>query len=148
MTSGGSRRRECPASAKKPMRSPTGAVCRSCTILPVSIRAPPPGGETGTVFPVLSTRRRHLAGRVPRAKRLGRRRRNPGPRNLHTAYIIYLMEPGTATGRQWRRASGPERGRGIRALRKKGRRNPGRCREPVQRRAAFRLSDRATARTA
>ena len=109
---------------------------------------PPSGGETGTVFPVLSTRRRHLAGRVPRAKRLGRRRRNPGPRNLHTAYIIYLMEPGTATGRQWRRASSPEKGRGIRELRKKGRRNPGRCREPVQRRAAFRLSDRATARTA
>ena len=53
VTSGSSRRRECPASAKKPMRSPTGAVCRSCTILPVSIRAPPPGGETGTVFPDL-----------------------------------------------------------------------------------------------
>ena len=53
MTSGGSRRRECPASAKKPTRLPTGAVCRSCTTMPVSIRAPPPGGKTGTVFPDL-----------------------------------------------------------------------------------------------
>ncbi len=58
--------------AKKPTRSPTGAVCRSCTTMPVSIRASPPGGKTGTVFPALSIRHRHLAGRVPRAKRLGR----------------------------------------------------------------------------
>ena len=42
-----------PKARKKAGFVPTGAVCRSCTILPVSIRAPPPGGETGTVFPDL-----------------------------------------------------------------------------------------------
>ena len=51
MTSGGSRRRECPASAKKPTRSPTGAVCRSCTTMPVSIRAPPTRRERRNAFP-------------------------------------------------------------------------------------------------
>ena len=45
MTSGGSRRRECPASAKKPTRSPTGAVCRSGTRPPVHSRASPPEGK-------------------------------------------------------------------------------------------------------
>ena len=51
MTSGGSRRRECSASAKKPTRLPTGAVCRSCTTLPVSIRAPPTRRERRHAFP-------------------------------------------------------------------------------------------------
>ena len=94
VTSGGSRRRECPLPKKLPPFgheprdfwalpksygyfsgappsippcgfavlvipgkkagfAPTGAVCRSCTTMPVSIRAPPPGGKTGTVFPDL-----------------------------------------------------------------------------------------------
>ena len=94
VTSGGSRRRECPLPKKLPPFghgprdfwakpkscgyfsgappsippcgfavlvipgkkagfAPTEAVCRSCTTMPVSIRAPPPGGETGTVFPAL-----------------------------------------------------------------------------------------------
>ena len=51
MTSGGSRRRKCPASAKKPTRSPTGAVCRSCATMPVSIRAPPTRRERRFAFP-------------------------------------------------------------------------------------------------
>ena len=51
MTSGGSRRRECPASAKKPTRSPTGAVCRSCTRLPVHSRASPTRRERRNAFP-------------------------------------------------------------------------------------------------
>ena len=51
MTSGGRRCRECPASAKKPTRSPTGAVCRSCTTMPVSIRAPPTRRERRAAFP-------------------------------------------------------------------------------------------------
>ena len=62
----------------------------------------PPGGKGVSPFPDLSTRHRHLAGRVPRAKRLGRRRRNPGSRNLHTALIhvtCKFREPGF---RLWR----------------------------------------------
>ena len=51
MTSGGSRCRECPASAKKPTRSPTGAVCRSCTTLPVSTGASPSWRERRAAFP-------------------------------------------------------------------------------------------------
>ena len=51
MTSGGSRRRECPASAKKPTRSPTGAVCRSCTTMPVSTGASPTRRERRYAFP-------------------------------------------------------------------------------------------------
>ena len=51
MTSGGSRRRECPASAKKPTRSPTGAVCRSCITLPVSTGASPTRRENRSGFP-------------------------------------------------------------------------------------------------
>ncbi|HJH03725.1 MAG TPA: hypothetical protein K8W19_06840, partial [Victivallis vadensis] len=42
-----------PKACKKAGFAPTGAVCRSCTTLPVSIRVPPPGGKTGTVFPAL-----------------------------------------------------------------------------------------------
>ena len=42
-----------PGACKKAGSVPTGAVCRSCTTMPVSIRAPPPGGKTGTVFPDL-----------------------------------------------------------------------------------------------
>ena len=79
MTSGGSRRRECPASAKKPTRSPTGAVCRSCTTMPVSTGASPSRRERRYAFPGSRTRRRHLAGRVPRAKRLGRSERSEIP---------------------------------------------------------------------
>ena len=77
VTSGGSRRRECLKPAKKrALRRPKrcAAPVQPCLSLP---EPPPPGGETGTVFPALSTRHRHLAGRVPRAKRLGRQRRNP-----------------------------------------------------------------------
>ena len=51
MTSGGSRRRECPASAKKPTRSPTGAVCRSGTRLHVHSRASPSRRENRNGFP-------------------------------------------------------------------------------------------------
>ena len=51
MTSGGSRRRECPASAKKPTRPPTGAVCRSGTRLPVHSRASPIRRERRFAFP-------------------------------------------------------------------------------------------------
>ena len=51
MTSGGSRRRECPASAKKPTRSPTGAVCRSCITLPVSTGASPTRRGNRNGFP-------------------------------------------------------------------------------------------------
>ena len=51
VTSGGSRRRECPASAKKPTRSPTGAVCRSCITLPVSTGASPTRRENRSGFP-------------------------------------------------------------------------------------------------
>ena len=36
---------------KKADFAPTGAVCRSCTTLPVSIRAPPPGGKGVSPFP-------------------------------------------------------------------------------------------------
>ena len=57
--------------------APTGAVCRSGITLPVSTGASPTRRERRTAFPGSRTRRRHLAGRVPRAKRLGRRRRNP-----------------------------------------------------------------------
>ena len=53
VTSGGSRRRECPASAKKPTRSPTGAVCRSCITMPVSTGASPTGGKGVSPFPDL-----------------------------------------------------------------------------------------------
>ena len=42
-----------PGADKKIGSVPTEAVCRSCTTMPVSIRASPPGGETGTVFPDL-----------------------------------------------------------------------------------------------
>ena len=137
VTSGGSRRRECPLPKKLPPFghgprdfwalpksygyfsgappsippcgfavlvipgkkagfAPTGAVCRSCTTLPVSIRAPPPGGKTVPVFPALSIRRRHLAGRVPRAKRLGRSERSEIPiqetctRRIFALYHLHI----------------------------------------------------------
>ena len=80
VTSGGSRRRECPASAKKPTRSPTGAVCRSGTRLPVHSRASPhPEGKAVRLFRISSTRHRHLAGRGQGAKRPCRcdQQRNP-----------------------------------------------------------------------
>ena len=51
VTSGGSRRRECPASAKKPTRSPTGAVCRSCITMPVSTGVSPTRRERRNAFP-------------------------------------------------------------------------------------------------
>ena len=86
MTSGGSLPQGVPEARKKAGFVPTGAVCRSCTTMPVFLRAPPPGGKTGTVFPALSIRHRHLAGRVPRAKRLGRSERSeiPYSGNLYT----------------------------------------------------------------
>ena len=121
MTSGGSRRRECPLPkklppfghgprdfwllpkaagtfrgplppflraaspyssfrAKKPTRSPTGAVCRSGTRLPVHSRASPhPEGKAVRLFRISSTRHRHLAGRGQGAKRPCRcdQQRNP-----------------------------------------------------------------------
>ena len=67
-----------PKACKKAGFAPTGAVCRSGTTMPVSIRAPPSSeGKAKRLSRISSIRRRHLAGRVPRAKRLGRRRRNP-----------------------------------------------------------------------
>ena len=38
---------------KKAGFAPTGAVCRSCTTMPVSTGASPPGGKGGTPFPAL-----------------------------------------------------------------------------------------------
>ena len=78
-----------PEARKKAGFAPTGAVCRSCTTMPVSIRAPPSSeGKAKRLSRISSIRRRHLAGRVPRAKRLGRQRRNPHSGNLHTALNI------------------------------------------------------------
>ena len=76
-----------PGACKKAGSVPTGAVCRSCTTWPVSTGASPSRRERRYAFPGSRTRRRHLAGRVPRAKRLGRQRRNPGSRNLYTVLI-------------------------------------------------------------
>ena len=88
VTSGGSRRRECPASAKKPTRLPTGAVCRSCTTMPVFLRAPPPGGKTGTVFPDLVPG----AGTLPvgfqgRSALVAPKERNPGSGRCKTGLL-------------------------------------------------------------
>ena len=66
--------------AKKPTRSPTGAVCRSGTRLPVHSRASPhPEGKAVRLFRISSTRHRHLAGRGQGAKRPCRcdQQRNP-----------------------------------------------------------------------
>ena len=68
-----------PKARKKAGFVPTGAVCRSCTTLPVSIRAPPPEGKAVRLSRISSIRHRHLAGRVPRAKRLGRSQRSEIP---------------------------------------------------------------------
>ena len=53
MTSGGSSPQGVPKACKKAGFAPTGAVCRSCTTMPVSTGAPPPGGKGGTPFPAL-----------------------------------------------------------------------------------------------
>ena len=71
---------------KKADFAPTGAVCRSCTTLPVSIRAPPPGGKGGTPFPDLkypapAPCRSGSKGEAPWSLR---KERNPGSGNLHT----------------------------------------------------------------
>ena len=42
-----------PKACKKAGFAPTGAVCRSCTTMPVSTGAFPPGGKTVPVFPAL-----------------------------------------------------------------------------------------------
>ena len=68
-----------PKACKKAGFAPTGAVCRSCTTMPVSTGASPPRRERRHAFPGSRTRRRHLAGRVPRAKRLGRSERSEIP---------------------------------------------------------------------
>ena len=68
-----------PKACKKAGFAPTGAVCRSCTTMPVSTGASPPRRERRHAFPGSRTRRRHLAGRVPRAKRLGRSKRSEIP---------------------------------------------------------------------
>ena len=95
MTSGGSRRRECLKPAKKQaLRRPErcAAPVQPCLSLP----EPPPRRERRHAFPGSRTRRRHLAGRVPRAKRLGRRRRNPHSGNLHTAFTLSAVyRPGS-----------------------------------------------------
>ena len=85
VTSGGSRRRECLKPAKKQsLRRPErcAAPVQPC-LSPSGL--PRPEGKAKRLSRLSSIRHRHLAGRVPRAKRLGRRRRNPGLRNLHTA---------------------------------------------------------------
>ena len=115
VTSGGSRRRECPLPKKLPPFghgprdfwalpksygyfsgaqnsvppcgfavlvipgkkagfAPTGAVCRSCTTMPVSIRVPHPEGKAFRLSRLSSIRRRHLAGRGAGAKRPARSR--------------------------------------------------------------------------
>ena len=121
VTSGGSRRRECPLPKKLPPFghgprdfwakpkscgyfsgappsippcgfavlvipgkkagfAPTEAVCRSGTRLPVHSRpSPHPEGKAFRLSRISSIRRRHLAGRVPRAKRLGRSERSEIP---------------------------------------------------------------------
>ena len=53
MTSGGSSPQGVPKACKKAGFAPTGAVCRSCTTMPVSTGASPPGGKGGTPFPAL-----------------------------------------------------------------------------------------------
>ena len=68
-----------PRADKKIGSAPTGAVCRSGTRLPVHSRASPTRRENRPGFPGSRTRRRHLAGRVPRAKRLGRSKRSKIP---------------------------------------------------------------------
>ena len=84
--SGGSERdlrrqqaQEAPKACKKAGFAPTGAVCRSGTRQPVHSRASPTRRENRPGFPGSRTRRRHLAGRVPRAKRLGRSERSEIP---------------------------------------------------------------------
>ena len=68
-----------PKACKKAGFAPTGAVCRSGTRQPVHSRASPTRRENRPGFPGSRTRRRHLAGRVPRAKRLGRSKRSEIP---------------------------------------------------------------------
>ena len=63
--------------------------------------SPLPEGKAFRLSRLSSIRRRHLAGRVPRAKRLGRRRRNPGSRNLHKA-LIYLLSEKLVSGTVFR----------------------------------------------
>ena len=77
---------------KKAGFAPTGAVCRSCTLHACLYQGSPhPEGKPERFSRISSIRHRHLAGRVPRAKRLGRQRRNPGSRNLYMA--LFQKEP-------------------------------------------------------
>ena len=80
-----------PEARKKAGFVPTGAVCRSGTRLPVHSRASPPEGKAVRLSRISSIRRRHLAGRVPRAKRLGRRRRNLDFPDLFCARNVFFQ---------------------------------------------------------
>ena len=78
-----------PKACKKAGFAPTGAVCRSCTTMPVSTGASPPGGKGETPFPDLKYSapapcRSGCRGEAPCSLR---KERNPGSRNLYTAFI-------------------------------------------------------------
>ena len=80
MTSGGSSPQGVPKACKKAGFAPTGAVCRSCTLhARLHQGSPHPEGKPFRFSRLSSIRRRHLAGRVPRAKRLGRSERSEIP---------------------------------------------------------------------
>ena len=81
-----------PKACKKAGFAPTGAVCRSCTTMPVSIRAPPPGGKTGTVFPDLkySAPAPCRSGSKGEAPWSLQKERNPGSGNLYTAFLCKI----------------------------------------------------------
>ena len=78
-----------PKACKKAGFAPTGAVCRSCITMPVSTGASPPGGKGETPFPDLKYSapapcRSGCRGEAPCSLR---KERNPGSRNLYTAFI-------------------------------------------------------------
>ena len=89
VTSGGSLPQGVPKACKKAGFAPTGAVCRSCITMPVSTGASPPGGKGETPFPDLKYSapapcRSGCRGEAPCSLR---KERNPGSRNLYTAFI-------------------------------------------------------------
>ena len=91
VTSGGSRRRECLKPAKKQaLRRPERCAAQVPACLS-TVEPPPPEGKAFRLSRISSIRRRHLAGRVPRAKRLGRRRRNPDFPDLFCARNVFFQ---------------------------------------------------------
>ena len=82
-----------PRADKKIGSAPTGAVCRSCTTMPVSIRAPPPGGKGETPFPDLkySAPAPCRSGSKGEAPWSLREERNPHSGNLYTACITQYL---------------------------------------------------------